>query len=374
VFKVQDEISTAIATALEAKLSGRPVSAAAVRTVNPAAYDDYLQGRAFFARRAGNNLKLAVEAFDRAIAHDPSYSMAHSGRAFALAISTGWTPWLPIKTASAEALISANEALRLDPENAEAYLVRGVLKTSAFEEVEGRADLDRARALAPGSVDVMNFLGDELMYTADLRGAERLKRQAMALDPLFFVHPANLANVMRAQGRFRDGLAMANRSASLGGADFANGEVFFNQLRLGDLDAARQTLATLCAEASAGSRPCLIVEAALSAASGGDVAPILARIDARVASGADVGAPLVDLISLYANELGDIPKATALLREAIQGTDFSTEQALLLGPKGARLPEEVSKDPDWLAAWNDPKLRETMAAYRKNLLAYRKGG
>ena len=69
-----------------------------------------------------------------------------------------------------------------------------------------------------------------------------------------------------------------------------------------------------------------------------------------------------------------IRKAAALVREANQGTDIYTQQALLGGPKGALLPEEVSKDPEWLAAWNDPKLRETMAAYRKNLLAFRKGG
>ena len=374
VFKVQDEISNAIATALEAKLSGRAPSAAAVRAVNPAAYDDYLQGRAFFARRAGNNLKLAVEAFDRAIAHDPSYSMAHSGRAFALVVSTGWVPWMPMKTALAEGLASANEALRLDPENAEAYLVRGVVKTFMFEETQGRPDMDRAQALAPGSVDVMNFLGDELSNTGDLRGAERLKRQAMALDPLFFVHPANLASVLRYQGRLPEALAMANRSVSLGGADFAYTEVFWAQLRLGQLDAARQTLATVCGETGQGSRLCLVDQAAFNKASGGDVAPVLAKLSARIASGADEGAPAFDLISLYANELGDIRKATALVREANQGTDIYTQQALLSGPKGALLPEEVSKDPEWLAAWNDPKLRETMAAYRKNLLAFRKGG
>ena len=374
VFKVQDEISNAIATALEAKLSGRPQSPAEGRVVDPAAYDDYLQGRAFFARRSGNNLKLAVEAFDRAIARDPSYSLAHSGRAFALVVSTGWVPWMPIKTALAEGQASANEALRLDPENAEAYLVRGVVKTFMFQETQGRPDMDRAQALAPGSVDVMNFLGDELTNTGDLRGAERLKRQAMALDPLFFVHPANLASVLRYQGRLAEALAMANRSASLGGADFAHTEVFWAQLRLGQLDAARQSLATVCGEAGQGSRLCLIGQAAFNKASGGDVAPVLAKLSARIASGADEGVPAFDIISLYANELGDIRKATALVREANQGTDIYTQQALLSGPRGALMPEEVSKDPEWLAAWNDPKLRETMAAYRKNLTAFRKGG
>jgi len=143
---------------------------------------------------------------------------------------------------------------------------------------------------------------------------------------------------------------------------------------MGDLDAARQALAKICAEAGADSRLCLVNQAAFNKASGAEVASILAKLDARVASGADEGVPASDLISLYANELSDIPKATAVLRKAIQGSDVFTQSALLSGPNGARLPEEVSKDPEWLAACNDPKLSETMAAYRKNLLAFRKGG
>jgi len=47
--------------------------------------------------------------------------------------------------------------------------------------------------------------------------------------------------------------------------------------------------------------------------------------------------------------------------------------ALLSGPHGERMPEEVSKDPEWLAVWNDPRLREAMAVYRTNLVAFRRG-
>ena len=375
VFKVQDEIATAIATALEAKLSGRAVSATAAKVADPAAYDDYLQGRAYFARRTGDNLQHAVEAFDRAIAREPSYSPAHSGRAFALVVSTTWVPWLPTETAFAQAGASVEEALRLDPDNAEAYLVRGSLRTRMYQEDEGRADLDHAYALAPGSVDVLNFLGDALTNTGDLRGAERMKRQAMALDPLFFVHPGNLADILNTQGRFREALAMGNRAAALGGGEFAQTRVFWAQFRLRELDAARQTSATLCTMVGAERRLCLITIAQLYAASGRtrELAPLLAKLTTTKWVGADRWTSASDLAGLYANDLHDIPKATAVLREALQGTDFYMQRTLLYGPHGARLPEEVSQDPAWLAAWADPKLHETMAAYRKNLLAFRKG-
>jgi hypothetical protein len=59
--------------------------------------------------------------------------------------------------------------------------------------------------------------------------------------------------------------------------------------------------------------------------------------------------------------------------ESLQGAGYQVTTPLHGGPQGARMPEEISQDPGWLAAWNDPKLRETMAAYRANLAAFRKG-
>ena len=76
---------------------------------------------------------------------------------------------------------------------------------------------------------------------------------------------------------------------------------------------------------------------------------------------------------LYANYVIDIPAATAEQRESMRNFDWPITEAILLGPGGARLPEEISRDPDWLAVWADPKLREAMQLYRANLAAFRKG-
>ena len=47
--------------------------------------------------------------------------------------------------------------------------------------------------------------------------------------------------------------------------------------------------------------------------------------------------------------------------------------ALLWAQGGAKLPEEMSRDPQWLAAWNDPRAAELMALYRANIAAFRRG-
>ena len=103
IFKVQDEISNAIANELEARLVDRPGAAAQARAANPAAYDDYLKGRVSSRCARVENLDKAIAAFDRAIALDPGYSPAHSGRAFAYLLRPMWNapgssadlPWRP---------------------------------------------------------------------------------------------------------------------------------------------------------------------------------------------------------------------------------------------------------------------------------------
>jgi len=379
VFKVQDEISTAIAKVLEAKLGSRPVSAAAPKTADPAAYDDYLLARSLLARRVGDSLPLAIAAFDRAIARDPSYSPAHSGRAFALAIEPGWSATLPVDVAYPKALAGADEAMRLDPDNAEAYMVRGVLRSAHFKQVAADADFDRALALAPGSVDIMNFVGDNFEFTGKFRAAERLKRQAMALDPLAFVHPMNLTEILIAQGRFRDAITVGEQAITLGNALYTRYELFWAYLRLAELDHARELATAICGEVGQDTSRCLSVRIALHAANGDKPALALAvdklaaNLAAQQSGGwADNPGPS-DATSLFANFIGDMPRATAMLRGTLREKADPVTRALLGGPHGARLPEEVSQDPAWLAVWNDPELRETMTAYRTNLAAFRKG-
>ena len=381
VFKVQDEISTAIAKTLEAKLSGRSADPAAPKTADPAAYDDYLLARSLVARRVGDSLPLAIAAFDRAIARDPNFSPAHSGRAFALAIEPGWSATLPVDVTFPKALADADEAMRLDSGNAEAYMVRGILRSvRQYEQVAADADFDRALALAPGSVDILNFVGDNFEFTGNLRAAERLKRQAMALDPLAFVHPMNLINILVAQGRFRDAIAIGERALTLGNALYTRHELFWAYLRLAELDHARDMATAICGEIGPGASRCLAVRVALDAVNGDRQALELAKDKlavnraAKQPGGWGNNPDASEIASLFANYVGDMPRATAAIREALPNSyDWIATQALLSGPNGARLPEEVSQDPEWLAVWNDPRLREAMAVYRANLAAFRKG-
>ncbi len=384
VFQVQDEISTAIANALEAKISGRLIDAHAARQAKPEAYDDYLQGRALVAKRVGDNCRLAVEAFDRAIAKDPAYSPAHSGRAFALTIGSYWGDWLPRRQAFAEARASIDEALRLDPDNAEAYMVRGIIGTTSLRIVEGKADFDRALALAPGSVDVINFYGDMQEFTGDMRGAERMKRKAITLDPLAFIHPVNLSQILASQGRMTESLQYAQRGDALGvavGGRSIKGVVFAAQLRVGRTADAQRTFDDYCAAPPPDEvQRCHAMHIALLAASGRtaqakrEMAGILADVHANKSWVLNGMSGSVGLAAVYVLYLHDPHGAAQEIRASLDDVQWFGYNYLLGSLQGQNLPEEISTDSDWLAAWNDPRLKEFMAAYRANLTRFRSGG
>ena len=373
VFKVQDEIAGAIADALEAKLGGPPTASTPARTANPAAYDDYLQGRAFVAKRRIENLDKAIAAFDRAIAQDPGYSAAHSGRAYAALLRPLWGA-TDIAASLMKARSSAEKALKLDPGNAEAYMVRGLVASFSNDYTAAGANFDHALSLAPGNVDVLNMAGDFRLIAGDMAGGEHAKRQAMALDPLAFVHPMNLSDALSAQGRYPEAIVAVEQAIALGAGEFGYDRLVFYNARLKRFDAAQATVEKGCALDPTSVAHCDLNRVQLLASQGQRPQAEL-KLDA-IASGIrkeelSPGGLNASAMTLMYLEVGDIAKATQWQRTAVDVGDWFPTSALLNQPGGAKLPEEVSRDPGWLAVWSDPRLKDVMTNYRRNLLAWR---
>jgi TolB-like protein/tetratricopeptide (TPR) repeat protein len=374
VLKVQDEIAGAIATALHARLGGREVATAPARTIDPAVYDDYLQARALVAKRWLENLDKAIAAYDRAIARDPEFSAAYSGRAFAYLLRPLWGA--PAGDTLAMADNSAERALLLDPNNSEAYMVRGMAASFNRNGAAAKADLDHAQLLSPGSVDVINMDGDFHNWFGAFGEGERLKRLAMTLDPLAFVHPMNLSDSLVMQGRFEEAITAAEQSVDLGAGEYGLDRLVFALVRAGRFEQGRIAIEKSCALTGPKRGNCEANQIYLLAATGQRVQAetILDGLLREIESGArPVGNYIPSLLASLYLEVGNIYRATEMQERGLDKNDWFPTSPLIFAPGGAKLPEEISTDPAWLAVWADPRLGDVTRVYRENLLAWRAG-
>ncbi len=130
IFAVEDSISTRLAAALVTSLTAEEKARIRKRyTDDHEAYDAYLRGRHHWNARTEDGLRKALHEFERAIARDPEYALAHAGLAdcYTLLGSAGYSLLAP-REALGRARTAARKALDIDPELAEAHVSLALVK------------------------------------------------------------------------------------------------------------------------------------------------------------------------------------------------------------------------------------------------------
>jgi eukaryotic-like serine/threonine-protein kinase len=209
VLAMQNEAARAIAKAVRGNLTGQEeASFAKIHPVRPDAYDSYLHGMflASHHTKAGN--LSAAEAFERAIAADPSFAPAYAASARVYGeLSFFFTPEL--RTSLEEkAHVAVQKALSLDPNLADAYLVRGhLLWTPENHFPHERATQEIRRALALNSEGHLQLA---LIYnhTGLLDKALLESQRAAALDPSSADPLLQRGNALLLQGKYEEVLAV----------------------------------------------------------------------------------------------------------------------------------------------------------------------
>jgi eukaryotic-like serine/threonine-protein kinase len=183
IFDIQDEISAAIVEKLKVRLSGAGMPAVKRVTDNIEAYNLYLKGRYYWERRNEQFLKVAQDYFERAIAADPEYALAHAGVAdcqTALAI-LGFCSGADVLSL---AKASAERALALDPNLAEAHHALGALRLwIEWDWTGGDAALRRALELNPRLGISHAYRAAMLAWLRQEEEAIQEARRGMELEP-----------------------------------------------------------------------------------------------------------------------------------------------------------------------------------------------
>jgi tetratricopeptide (TPR) repeat protein len=190
IFAVQDEVSAAIVAALKDRL-GLKVEAAPPLTTTASieAHDALLLGRHWVVKRGQSDIKEAIRAFEKAIALDPDYALAHAELSIALSLSAILPPRdYPKAELWVRATSHAEQALALDPNLAEAHVASAMpFVWWEFDPDAALPWLIRATELNPNYAYAYTVLGFAYLGHGLYQEEFRARTKARELSPMTWV-------------------------------------------------------------------------------------------------------------------------------------------------------------------------------------------
>jgi TolB-like protein/Flp pilus assembly protein TadD len=186
VLALQDELASAIATEINVQLTPTEKSRlAAAPSVNPEAYDAYLKGRYFFNRPSDENLKKSIAQFEETVRLSPNFAPAYSGLSDAYLWAGYNEGFLTASEARPKAKATAEKAVQLDDNSAEAHTSLAVFKLFYEYDWEGcECEFRRAIALNPNYAFAHDQFGLGLGFQGRLDESIAEGKRAIELDPL----------------------------------------------------------------------------------------------------------------------------------------------------------------------------------------------
>ena len=197
IFKVQEEISNAIASQMKIKLFGEDIVKRRGITEHPEALDLYMQGRFLWNQNQERAVLRSIEYFEKALEKDPQYALAESAIAdgfYSLGVIKRWT----VSNEERSIIFQKSEdharkALRIEPQLGEAFAVLGVLYggnqiSRHWKDDKKTAEeyFKKAISLSPKYTPVYLWYSNMLSPGSKDRKeeAEEMFNKALAIDPL----------------------------------------------------------------------------------------------------------------------------------------------------------------------------------------------
>jgi TolB-like protein/Flp pilus assembly protein TadD len=186
LFRLQDDITNAVAGSLKAKLLGGsdapPPQSERPPGGNLEAYNAYLEGSFYAHRITPEDQRKAVAAFRSAVTLDPDYAAA----------------WANLSNAELSVALFSGSSAAL---------------TQA--RLRAREQAEKAVALAPNLALARNALGTVFRNQSDWSGAEAQYRRAALLAPAFAGAKSNLALMVASLGRPQEAVPLVQQALKL---------------------------------------------------------------------------------------------------------------------------------------------------------------
>jgi TolB-like protein/tetratricopeptide (TPR) repeat protein len=204
IFAVQDEIAAAVAAQMKITLLGQTPR---TRAVDPRAYSLYLQGREMLRRNTADGMQAAMGLFQQALEIDPRYAAAMAGLAnvYTGQVAVGLRP---IAEGEALARETAEKALALDPDSADAELsLARIAMSNQMDFAAAALHLQRALQLDPNKIDALALAATLAKNLGRLDATMALVQLALERDPVSSSLHNNVGLNYIAAGRLDEAIA-----------------------------------------------------------------------------------------------------------------------------------------------------------------------
>ena len=192
---VQTEIAQQIAAGIQPALgntrSQSTVFQPAMSMNELTAYDLYLQGQYYLAKRSAPNLQRARDLFQQAIEKNPNFARSWAGLAVTYTLIGGYSGVSPTDDPE-KARAAARRALAIDERLPEAHTALAlIVQNYDWDWQTAEKEFRRAIELSPNDVTAHHWYAEHLMWRGRFDEALKESEQARQLDPLSLIVTAD---------------------------------------------------------------------------------------------------------------------------------------------------------------------------------------
>ncbi|MGC1788617.1 MAG: tetratricopeptide repeat protein [Terriglobales bacterium] len=207
IAQLQQQLSHDIASNLRVRLAGGEENKMLHRySASPTAYELYLKGRFFWAKRTKQGLQQGIDYFQQAISVDPNYASAYAGLADCYNLLDDWGE-TPPRESFPKARAAADKAIALDPSLAEAHVSLAMVRGSYdWDWVGAEQEFKHAIELNPNYATAHQWYGIMLATLGRFPEAEAEVKRAQQLDPLSPIINMAVAEVYTWERRYDESI------------------------------------------------------------------------------------------------------------------------------------------------------------------------
>jgi serine/threonine protein kinase/Tfp pilus assembly protein PilF len=212
---VQREVAAEISSRLRERISGEEKAKLTQEgTLDPEAYQLFLKGQFYFAKRTPDGLAKARDYFTQAAVRDPQYAQAYVGTANYWAVVSEYAP-IPKSECMPKLKEAAEKALSLNERLPEVHEALSQYYISEWKWEDWEREHRRALELDPNFANAHHWFGLELSWIGRADDAITHSRRAVELDPLNLKFNDNLGQVLMNARHDDEGLAQLNKTIEM---------------------------------------------------------------------------------------------------------------------------------------------------------------